>query len=147
MFPEPDRLIMADDSKIDHVGIAVNSLEEAVPLWRGILGEAPAGREEVEGERVRVAFFGEGSGRVELLEPTDPDSAVARHLERRGAGVHHVCLRVGDLEAAVERATREGAELIPPGVREGAGDRRVAFLHPRTTGGVLLELSETPSGD
>lgn len=146
MFPEPDRPTMADDSKIDHVGIAVNSLEEAVPLWREILGEPPAGREEVEGEQVRVAFFGEGAGRVELLEPTGPDSAVARHLERRGEGVHHVCLRVDDLEAAVGRAVDAGAELIPPGVREGAGGHRVAFLHPRTTGGVLLELSEAPSG-
>lgn len=136
---------MAEDSKIDHVGIAVNSLEEAVPLWRGVLGEPPAGREEVEGEKVRVAFFGEGAGRVELLEPTAPDSAVARHLERRGEGVHHVCLRVEDLEAAVERAVDGGAELVPPGVREGAGGHRVAFLHPRTTGGVLLELSEAPS--
>ena len=136
---------MSEMGKIDHVGIAVNSLEDAVPLWRGILGELPAGREEVEEEAVRVAFFGEGAGRIELLEPTDPDSAVARHLERRGPGVHHVCLRVEELEAAVERATRAGAELIPPGVRQGAGGHRVAFLHPRTTGGVLLELSEAPS--
>lgn len=136
---------MTEESKIDHVGIAVNSLEDAVPLWRGILGEPPAGREVVAGEEVRVAFFGEGPGRIELLEPTGPDSAVARHLERRGPGVHHVCLRVEELETAVKRATRAGAELIPPGVREGAGGHRVAFLHPRTTGGVLLELSEAPS--
>ncbi len=137
---------MADDRNIDHVGIAVNSLEDAVPLWSRILGRDPSGREEVESEGVRVAFFGEGSGRVELLEPTEPDSPVARHLDRRGPGVHHVCLRVPDLEAALERAKREGAEAIPPGVREGAGGHRVAFLHPGTTGGVLLELSEAPSG-
>lgn len=137
---------MLNDSKIDHIGIAVNSLDAAVPLWRRILGESPAGREEVEGEAVRVVFFGRGPGRVELLEPTGPDSAVARHLERRGPGVHHVCLRVDDLEAAVERAVEDGAELIPPGMREGAGGHRVAFLHPRTTGGVLLELSEAPAG-
>lgn len=137
---------MADASKIDHVGIAVNSLEEAVPLWRGLLGEAPAGREVVEDESVRVAFFGRGAGRVELLEPTDPDSPVGRHLRRRGEGVHHVCLRVDDLEAAVERATARGAELVPPGVREGAGGHRVAFLHPRSTGGVLVELSEPAAG-
>lgn len=130
---------------IDHVGIAVNSLEEAVPLYEALLGRSVTGRETVPGERVEVAFFGEGCGRVELLEPTGPDSAVARFLERRGPGVHHVCLRVPDLDAAMERAAREGAEAVPPGIRRGAGGRRVAFLHPRHTGGVLLELSEDPS--
>lgn len=129
-------------TKIDHVGIAVNSLDEAVPLYRAILGEAPSGREKVGGEGVEVAFFGSGAGRVELLEPTRPDSAVARFLDRRGPGLHHVCLRVDDLELALERARQAGAEPIPPAVREGAGGHRVTFLHPRSTGGVLVELSE-----
>lgn len=127
---------------IDHVGIAVRSLEASVPLYRAILGGPPAGYETVEGEGVRVAFFGEGAGRVELLEPTGPDSPVGRFLERSGPGLHHLCLKVPDLEAALERAAASGAELLAPGIREGAGGKRVAFLHPKSAGGVLLELSE-----
>lgn len=132
-------------AKVDHIGIAVNSLEEAIPLYRALLGRPPDGRETVGAEGVRVAFFGRGSGRVELLEPTEPDSPVARFLGKRGPGVHHVCLEVPDLARALERARASGAKPIPPGVRTGAGGRRVAFLHPRTTGGVLLELSEAPA--
>lgn len=131
--------------KIDHIGIAVNSLPEAVPLWTALLGENPAGEEEVPAEGVRVAFFGRGPGRIELLEPTRDDSPIARHLARRGPGVHHVCLAVEDLEAALARATAAGLELLPPGIRAGAGGREVAFLHPRSAGGVLVELSSTPS--
>ena len=127
---------------IDHVGIAVRSLEEAVPLYRALLGLPPAGYETVEAEGVRVAFFGEGAGRVELLEPTGPDTPVGRFLERHGPGLHHVCLTVPDLDGALERAREEGGELLPPGIRTGAGGTRVAFLHPRSAGGVLLELSE-----
>lgn len=133
---------MSDDVKIDHVGIAVESLQSAEPLFRALLGQEPDGREEVESEGVRVSFFGRGAGRIELLEPTGPDSAVARHLDRRGPGVHHLCLRVDDLERALGRSERAGAEVIPPRVRAGAGGRRVAFLHPRSTGGVLVELAE-----
>lgn len=136
---------MSDRPRIDHVGIAVASLERAVPLWRALLGSAPAGREEVPAEGVRVAFFGEGAGRVELLEPTSEDTAVGRFLDRHGPGVHHVCLTVEDLEAALERARTRGLEPIEPSVREGAGGRRVAFFHPRSTGGVLVELSELPT--
>lgn len=132
-------------SIIDHVGIAVNSLRTAVPLYRALLGSEPAGEETVTSERVRVAFFGEGPGRVELLEPTDDTSAIARFLERSGPGLHHVCLRVPDLDAAVERSAEGGATVVPPGIREGAGGARVAFLHPGSTGGVLLELVEEPA--
>lgn len=138
---------MPDRPKIDHVGIAVNSIEGAIPLWRALLGIEPTGREEVPSEGVRVAFFGEGGGRVELLEATDEDSAVGRFLRRRGPGVHHVCLAVEDVAAAVLRAEAEGMELLEPGIREGAGGRRVAFFHPRSTGGVLVELSELGGGE
>jgi len=133
---------MSEEPKIDHVGIAVESLERAARLYAELLGEEPAGREEVASEGVEVAFFGRDGGRVELLEPTDDGSAVARFLERCGPGIHHVCLRVDDVESAVERAIAEGAELVPPGIRTGAGGSTVAFLHPRSTGGVLLELTE-----
>lgn len=136
---------MPDRPEVDHVGIAVESLERAVSVWGALLGSEPAGREEVPSEGVRVAFFGEGAGRVELLEPTARDTAVGRFLERHGPGVHHVCLSVDDVEAAARRATDRGLELLDPGVRTGAGGRRVAFFHPRSTGGVLVELSERPA--
>lgn len=129
---------------IDHLGIAVRALREAIPLYEAILGEPPEGEESVPGEGVRVTFFGRGAGRVELLEPTGPDSPIARFLDRHGPGLHHLCLRVPDVEEAVRRARAVGAEVIPPGIREGAGGRRVAFLHPRSAGGVLLELTEAP---
>jgi len=128
--------------KIDHIGIAVKSLSEAVPIWTALLGQNISGEEEVPAEQVRVAFFGDGAGRIELLEPTGTDSPIARHLAKRGAGVHHVCLRVPDLDAAVSKAEAAGLEALPPRIRTGAGGHRVAFFHPRTAGGVLLELSE-----
>lgn len=129
-------------NKIDHIGIAVNSLEEAVPAFSALLGMNVSGEEEVPGEAVRVAFFGEGAGRIELLEPTGPESPVARFLERRGPGVHHVCLAVEDLEATLERCEARGMQVLAPRIREGAGGRRVAFLHPKTTSGTLVELTE-----
>ncbi len=135
---------------LDHLAIAVRSLDESSPFWAALLGRDESGREEVPSEGVRVAFFGEGGGRVELLEPTDPDSAVGRYLESRGPGLHHVCLAVDDLEAALERAEEAGAEPVPPRIRTGAGGRRVSFLRPSSADGVLVELSERrerPAGD
>ncbi len=128
---------------IDHIGIAVNALDDGIRVYEALLGDAPSGRETIASEGVRVAFFGEGPGRLELLEPTGPETPVGRFLERRGPGLHHVCLSVPDLGEALERAVARGAELLPPGVRTGAGGRKVAFLHPRSTGGVLLELCES----
>ncbi|WP_419948533.1 methylmalonyl-CoA epimerase [Candidatus Palauibacter sp.] len=130
---------------IDHVGIAVNSLREAAARWTAILGEPPSGEETVPAEGIRAAFFGEGPGRIELLEPLAPGSPIARFLERRGPGIHHLCVRVADLDAAVARAEDAGAEAIPPRLRTGAGGARIAFLHPRALGGVLLELREEPA--
>ena len=129
-------------NKIDHIGIAVNSLAEAVPVFSALLGSNISGEEEVPSEGVRVAFFGAGPGRLELLEPTDAESPVARFLAKRGEGVHHVCLAVEDLEAALERAEDAGLRALEPRIRSGAGGRRVTFLHPKTTAGVLIELSE-----
>ena len=127
--------------KIDHIGIAVNSLLSAVPVFEAILGENTAGRESVPSEHVEVAFFGHGEGRIELLEPSDPDSPIARFLERRGPGLHHVCLSVSDLDETLSRLEGSGILPIPPGVRRGAEGRRVAFLHPRDCGGLLVELA------
>lgn len=129
---------------IDHVGIAVNSLQDAVPQWSAILGEPPSGEETVPSEGIRATFFGEGSGRIELLAPLNSESPIARFLDRRGPGIHHVCVHVDDLEVALAGAEAAGAEAIPPRIRPGAGGARIAFLHPRSLNGVLLEMREDP---
>ena len=129
---------------IDHVGIAVNSLQEAVTQWSAILGRPPSGEETVPSEGIRATFFGEGSGRIELLAPLTPESPIARFLDRHGPGIHHVCVRVHDLEMALAEAEAAGAEAVPPRVRVGAGGARIAFLHPRSLKGVLLEMREDP---
>lgn len=126
--------------KIDHIGIAVNSIQSATPIFRALLGENPAGRESVPAEGVDVAFFGEGHGRVELLEGRDPSSPVSRFVERHGPGLHHVCFRVPVLEDAVARLAEAGIQPLPPGIRRGSGGSEVAFFHPRDCGGVLVEL-------
>ena len=131
-------------SKIDHIGIAVNSLGDSIPLYSAILDQNVTGIEEVPPDKVRVAFFGNGPGRVELLEATEADSPIARFIDRSGPGIHHVCIAVPNVEAAIQGAESGGATVIPPGVRAGAGGHRVAFLHPRSCGGVLIELSEAP---
>jgi methylmalonyl-CoA epimerase len=127
---------------LDHVGIAVPSLDEAIPLWEGILAASSSGRETVASQRVEVIFVGTGTGRVELLAPIGPQSTVARFLERRGPGVHHVCYRVPDIRAALAQFAAAGHQLIDREPRPGAGGHQVAFVHPRTTSGVLIELVE-----
>lgn len=129
--------------KIDHIGIAVNSLLASVPAFEAVLGINPAGQESVPAEDVEVVFFGHGPGRIELLQPASPDSPIARFLERRGQGLHHVCLSVPDLDEALTRLAGSDIHPIAPGVRTGAGGRPVAFLHPRDCGGVLMELVES----
>jgi methylmalonyl-CoA/ethylmalonyl-CoA epimerase len=128
--------------RIDHLGIAVRSIDERLPFWAEALGLTVSGREAVPTEGVRVAFLPAGESRLELLEPAAPDSAIARHLERRGEGLHHVTLAVADLDGLLDRLRRGGVEIVGGGGRPGAGGHRVAFLHPRSTGGVLLELLE-----
>lgn len=129
---------------LDHVGIAVASLDEAIPLWEGLLSANATGREVVTSQNVEVAFFETGTASVELLAPLRPNSPVAQFLARRGAGIHHIAFRVPDLPAAMESLTNEGFSLIDDAPREGAHGRRIAFLQPRTTGGVLVELVEHP---
>ena len=132
---------MTDPTVLDHIGIAVESIDERIGFYEA-LGLELEGYDEVPEQGVRVAFLPVGDSRLELLEPTGPDTPIARHLERRGPGLHHVCLRVPDLDAAVLKAEAAGLEALPPRIRAGAGGHRVAFFHPRTAGGVLLELSE-----
>jgi methylmalonyl-CoA/ethylmalonyl-CoA epimerase len=125
---------------LDHVGIAVPSLDAAIPVWERLTGGESYGRERVEAQGVEVVFVGRGPGRLELLAPLGPDSPVARHLERRGAGMHHLAYRVEDVEGALAALAAEGYELIDRSGRAGSHGRTVAFLHPRAAGGVLVEL-------
>jgi methylmalonyl-CoA epimerase len=127
---------------LDHLGIAVRSLEQAVKLYEA-LGLAPEATHEVPSEKVRVAFLPVGGPRVELLEPTDPDSVIARFLERR-SGLHHVCLLVEDLDLALKVMKARGVRLVDEAPRVGAGGCRVAFVHPESAAGLLLELKERP---
>jgi methylmalonyl-CoA/ethylmalonyl-CoA epimerase len=127
---------------LDHVGIAVHSLDQAIPLWEPLAGAACSPRDVVDTQGVEVVFLGSGPGRVELLAPTRPDSPVARFLERRGPGMHHLCYRVEHIEAALADFAALGYDLIDAEPRQGAFGHRVAFLHPRSTGGVLVELVE-----
>jgi methylmalonyl-CoA epimerase len=128
--------------EIDHLGIAVRSLEESVRFYEQALGIAASGREEVPHEKVRVAMLPVGDSRIELLEATSEDSPVARFIDRRGQGLHHVALRVPDLASAVERLRAAGVRLVHDRIQSGAGGHRYVFLHPSSTGGVLLELVE-----
>ena len=127
---------------LDHLGIAVASLAEAVKLYEQALGLQVAGYEVILQEKTRVAMLPLGESRIELLEPTSPDSPIARFLAQRGPGLHHICLRVPNLEAAVARLEENGMKLInrEPGI--GAGGHRYVFVHPSSAGGVLLELVE-----
>jgi methylmalonyl-CoA/ethylmalonyl-CoA epimerase len=125
---------------LDHVGIAVSSLDESLPLFESITGCKGYGRERVDSQGVEVVFVGEGEGRLELLAPTREDSAIARHLARRGPGMHHLCYRVADLQAELDRCRQDGVRLVDEKPRPGAGGHQVAFLHPESTGRVLVEL-------
>lgn len=127
---------------LDHVGIAVASLDEALPIWESIIGARGTGREAVDSQGVEVVFVGAGPGRVELLAPTRPDSTVARFLDRRGPGMHHLCYRVESVTDTLAELEREGYRLIDREPRRGASGHLVAFLHPATSTGVLLELVE-----
>lgn len=127
--------------KIDHIGIAVKNLAESSKLYE-MLGIASAGVEEVAEQKVRVSFFPVGDSEIELLESTSPDGPVARYIEKNGEGIQHVALRVDNLEEALAELKARGVRLIDEKPRYGAGGAKIAFIHPKATGGVLLELSE-----
>ncbi len=128
---------------IDHLGVAVKSLAVARSFYEN-LGLPVVGEETVEGEQVRLAMVPVGESRIELLEATSPDSAIARFIAKRGEGLHHVALRVNDLAATVERLKKSGTRLISEDIKVGAGGHLYVFVHPSSTGGVLLELCEDP---
>ena len=128
------------NSSVAHVGIAVTSIADALSFYRDVLGLAAGRRETADGATIVSLHF--GPVEVELLEPTDPDSPVAKFLAKRGPGIHHICYRVADLDATLARCKTAGYRLIDETPRRGAGGRRIAFLHPKTTNGILLELTE-----
>ena len=128
--------------KISHIGIAVTSIEAAAPFYRDVLGMEFEGTEVVAEQKVKVAFFAVGESRIELLEPTAEDSPVAKFLAKNGPGVHHVAHEVAALEQRLAALKAEGVRLIDEAPRTGAHNTRIAFMHPKASGGVLTELCE-----
>jgi len=129
-------------TRINHIGIAVASLDETLPFYRDNLGMALAGVEEVAEQKVRVAMLQIGESKIELLEPTAANSPVARFLEKNGPGIHHLAYEVEDIEAAIARLLANGARMIDETPRNGAHGTRIAFVHPKSSNGVLTELCE-----
>ena len=135
--------------RIDHIGVAVDDVEQVARIFCELLGAEPAGEEDLEREGLRVISVAAGDDTIELFEPARsarPDHTVRRFLDQRGNALHHICLEVDDLDADLARLARLGVELVDRTPRAGAHERRVAFLHPRSTGGILIELAERPSG-
>src|SRR5437764_11684188 len=130
--------------KIDHIGIATNGIEEAAAAYRDALGIQITETEEVSGQKVRVAMLPIGESRIELLEATSADSPISKFLAKRGPGIHHIAVRVEDIRASLAELKQKGARLIDEDPRVGAGGCLVAFIHPSSTGGVLIELVEHP---
>ncbi|MBT8328183.1 MAG: methylmalonyl-CoA epimerase [Desulfofustis sp.] len=128
--------------KIDHLGIAVNSIDEGKNFWSDVLGLEFEGAETVQEQKVTTAFFPVGESEVELLESTAPDGPVAKFIEKKGTGFQHIAFRVADIDAALEELKEKDIQLIDQTPRIGAGGARIAFLHPKATGGILVELCE-----
>lgn len=127
-------------TRIAHIGIALAAIDAQLPFYRDVLGLAAVPVQDSDGARI-VALDADGS-LVELLEPAAPDSPIGRFIAKRGPGIHHICFAVADLDAALEKCRQSGVELVDEVARIGAEGKRIAFLHPRSTGGVLIELSE-----
>jgi len=126
--------------ELDHVAVAVEDLDKAAKAYVEGLGLTLGGVEKVEGQGARVGFFDMGGPRIELVEPLGPDTPLGKFLKKRGPGLHHIALKVDDIEAALERLAAAGVRLIDERPREGAGGKKVAFVHPKAMGGLLLEL-------
>lgn len=127
---------------IDHIGIAVINMQESLSFWETSLGIEPHGIQEVPEQKLRTAFLPMGGTEIELLESTSADSSVAKFIEKHGEGLHHIAIRVDDIEAALAELKAKGIQLIDETPRNGAGGARIAFVHPKATHGVLLELCE-----
>jgi methylmalonyl-CoA/ethylmalonyl-CoA epimerase len=131
---------VTDRPRIAHVGIAVRDIESALAFYRDVLGLQPNPPEVVDGATIVALSFGEAE--VELLAPVEPDSPIGRFLARRGPGIHHICYRVPDLDATLEACRKAGYRLVDEVPRKGAAGRRIAFVHPKATAGILLELTD-----
>lgn len=129
--------------KLDHIGIAVRNLQEASRFYEEVLGLKVVGTEVVSDQKVRIAFIPLGDTRIELLEATQPDGPVAKFIEKRGEGIHHIALAVENINTEIERLNEKGIQLIDAYPRKGAHQLRIAFVHPKSSHGVLLELSES----
>lgn len=127
-------------SHIEHIGIAVKSLEESIPFYENILGLKCYGIEEIEDQKVRTAFFMVGQTKIELLESTDPDGPVGKFIEKRGEGIHHIAFAVDDVASALSETGAKGIRLIDQKPRKGAENLHIGFLHPGSTHGVLIEF-------
>jgi methylmalonyl-CoA/ethylmalonyl-CoA epimerase len=128
--------------KLAHIGIAVESLDDWIPYYRDVLGLELLGIEEVAEQKVKVAFLKLGEGAIELLEPTSDDSPISKFLQSRGGGIHHLAIQVDSIEDELDRHRDASARLIDSEPRNGAHNMKVAFIHPKTTGGVLVELCQ-----
>lgn len=129
--------------KLDHIGIAVPDLEEAVTLYKKLLGKEPDHYEEITEQNARTAFFAVDDTNLELLESTSPDGPIGKFIAKQGrGGIHHICIQVDDIEKTLAEYRRQGIQLIDEKPRIGAHGKKIAFVHPRSTGGVLLELAE-----
>jgi methylmalonyl-CoA/ethylmalonyl-CoA epimerase len=130
--------------KINHVAVAVNNLEEATKFYEEVLGLTLSGVEVVTSQKTKVGFFKIGESNIELVQPAAPDSPLTKYLENKGQGIHHLCFEVDDVEAEVKAFIEKGATLIDQTPRPGAHNTKVAFVHPKSSNGVLIELCELP---
>ena len=128
--------------KIEHIGIAVKDLKAANNLYSKLLNTSPYKMEEVVSENVNTSFFQVGESKIELVEGTSPDSPISKFIEKRGEGVHHIAFEVGDIEKEIARLTKEGFQMIHEKPKDGADNKLIAFLHPKTSNGVLIELCQ-----
>ncbi len=129
-------------NKIEHIGIAVKNLEDSNKLFTALLNAEPYKVEKVDSESVSTSFFQVGESKIELLEATDPNSAIAKFIEKRGEGIHHIAYDVTDIEAEMKRLAKEGFTLLNETPKKGADNKLVCFLHPKSTNGVLIELCQ-----
>lgn len=129
-------------NKIEHIGIAVNSLEESSVVYEKLFGAPAYKHEEVVGEGVKTAFFKSGPNKVELLEATNPESPIAKFIAKKGEGIHHLAFEVDDIVAEIARLKKEGFVVLDETPKKGADNKKVAFLHPKSTNGVLIELCQ-----
>lgn len=134
-------------NKIEHIGIAVKSLETSIPLYEALLNTPCYKTEEVTTEKVRTAFFAVGESKIELIESTDPQGVIARYIEKKGEGMHHIAFAVEDIYAEMDRLRAAGFELLNPEPKPGADNKLVCFLHPKGTTGVLVELCMEVKGE